>query len=395
MEHIDTSVLVIGRSGTGKSSLLNYLFGKLVERAGAGRPVTPRGIFKHSYEYSDALTIHIYDTWGLEPDKAEEWGDLINEEVARHDAMRISDWFNTVIFCISSNSDRVEYFEAGMIKELIDRGNNVVVAITHCNSQELSENAEVVEKLNNAGVSNDRIINVSSVSETLLCGVTTRQFGRDEVFSAILKNLWGSICVKLPANIRREVHLKLTKKREEQLGEVNGRINARSFIRDKLNRSPSQTLEEFGGEVTAEMEQFVRIAQSKVRERFVQANDYYFALYRQYNALISEANRLEIRVDMKCDFFEGYRRELGDSFSRAGFIDIVGLAVGKELSTAHDVAEVIKEIAVGLKINWASVRNKRRHAQDTINKCYDDLEQALYEQIEAITSSISKMYLLK
>ena len=35
-----TNVLIIGKSGVGKSSLLNYLFGKELQAVGVGAPVT-------------------------------------------------------------------------------------------------------------------------------------------------------------------------------------------------------------------------------------------------------------------------------------------------------------------------------------------------------------------
>ena len=34
---IKTNVLIIGKSGVGKSSLLNYIFGKELEKTGAGK----------------------------------------------------------------------------------------------------------------------------------------------------------------------------------------------------------------------------------------------------------------------------------------------------------------------------------------------------------------------
>ena len=60
---IKTNVLIIGKSGVGKSSLLNYIFGKELEKTGAGKPIS-EGINTHDYEYDDEFVISISDTEG-------------------------------------------------------------------------------------------------------------------------------------------------------------------------------------------------------------------------------------------------------------------------------------------------------------------------------------------
>lgn len=37
------------------------------------------------FDYDDTFHLNIYDTWGLEPDKSEEWKELIVKEVQEHD----------------------------------------------------------------------------------------------------------------------------------------------------------------------------------------------------------------------------------------------------------------------------------------------------------------------
>lgn len=38
-----TNIAIVGKSGIGKSTLLNYLFGKEVAKTGTGEPVTKQG----------------------------------------------------------------------------------------------------------------------------------------------------------------------------------------------------------------------------------------------------------------------------------------------------------------------------------------------------------------
>ena len=131
-----TNVLIIGKSGVGKSSLLNYIFGRELQKVGVGAPVTKMEIKKFTYKYDDHFEMHIYDTWGLEPSvqKAEDWKNTIFKEIGRHDEKKISEWFNTIIFCLNAKSARVEDFEIDIMEELLREKHHVTIAMAHCNS---------------------------------------------------------------------------------------------------------------------------------------------------------------------------------------------------------------------------------------------------------------------
>ena len=44
---IKVNVMILGQSGVGKSSLLNYLFDSQLVKTGAGKPVTKKGEFSN------------------------------------------------------------------------------------------------------------------------------------------------------------------------------------------------------------------------------------------------------------------------------------------------------------------------------------------------------------
>ena len=52
-DKIKTNILIAGKSGVGKSSLLNYIFGEEVAETGAGKPVTAEGLHEYSFELKD------------------------------------------------------------------------------------------------------------------------------------------------------------------------------------------------------------------------------------------------------------------------------------------------------------------------------------------------------
>jgi len=126
------NVVIAGRSGVGKSTLINAVFqGKMAE-TGQGRPVTRevREITK------EGIPVAIFDTRGLEMDRYKETvADL--ERLVRERA-RDSDpskHVHVAWLCISEDSRRVELGESA-VAELLARHVPVIVVITKVRSDQ-------------------------------------------------------------------------------------------------------------------------------------------------------------------------------------------------------------------------------------------------------------------
>ncbi len=206
---LKVNVLILGKSGCGKSSLLNYLWGAKVAEIGTGRPVTPasngvsQGIYSHPPVTLDGLQLIIHDSWGMEANKAEKWVALIKQESRKFDASHsISDWIHTVVYCISAKGARIEDFELDkIIAPLISEGNRILFVLTKADIASEPEKQALRELLTRQVPCNSGIIEISSLSQVLRSGQHTEAFGREEMLEAILANLRQNLIEKIPAQL--------------------------------------------------------------------------------------------------------------------------------------------------------------------------------------------------
>ena len=278
-----TNVLIIGKSGVGKSSLLNYIFGRELQKVGVGAPVTKMEIKKFTYKYDDHFEMHIYDTWGLEPSvqKAEDWKNTIFKEIGRHDEEKISDWFNTIIFCLNAKSARVEDFEIDIMEELLREKNHVTIALTHCNSKSDPDGIvlreSVKEELTKRGIEapDDRnFVFVSNVRKKLLGG-TVEQFGKEEIFISIIRNVWASLKSKVPYQTRRKFENSFALKKAELLKKPD----SLKWIVPFMRKNRIKALER---EINKNCDAFVNELVSEINEMYSDAVEYYTALSKKY-----------------------------------------------------------------------------------------------------------------
>lgn len=108
------NILIAGKTGVGKSTLINSVFRENLADTGIGKPVT-----KHLRRISKkGIPITLYDTRGLElnpkvqKDIKNEIFDLVEQNKQTRDAV------HAVYYCIQANSSRIEETEIDLIKEI-------------------------------------------------------------------------------------------------------------------------------------------------------------------------------------------------------------------------------------------------------------------------------------
>lgn len=193
------NIAVVGRTGVGKSELINYLFGKEVTESGVGKPITKRGFTRQDFELN-GIPGTLFDSWGLEHGKTEQWLKDLHEEMCRRGIDRpVEDWFHTIFFCIDACSSRIQDFEISIIKQLLEEKYRAVVVFTKsdlASNNKINALKDIIEKEISADIS---CIPVCSTSEVLPSGPTI-PFGANDVIMQIYDGFWQSLIQRLPGH---------------------------------------------------------------------------------------------------------------------------------------------------------------------------------------------------
>ena len=157
------NLLILGKTGTGKSSLVNALVGEEVAKVGDAEPET-EDIYPYSAEI-DGKKIIIHDSWGMEVGKEDIWDDIINKKLKEKGIDKdIKDWFHSVTYCIQAGGDRIEDFDLKIIKKFLDDKYNVIVALTKADQINEEKEEQFINTIKkDAGI--DTVVSISANPE--------------------------------------------------------------------------------------------------------------------------------------------------------------------------------------------------------------------------------------
>lgn len=180
------NIVTLGKTGVGKSSLLNYLFGTKFE-TGIGRPVTPADLIETDADIN-GHAVRVYDSWGIEADKLTEWNNLLKDKAQEHGAAKNpEEWFHAVVYCILAGGSRIEDCDANIISNFVNQGYKVTVAITK--ADQISEDDERnFKKAIFETIGKEKINVVSVCVGAKTRSGETKPFGRDELIDSILSS---------------------------------------------------------------------------------------------------------------------------------------------------------------------------------------------------------------
>ena len=145
MGHVN--IIIAGKTGTGKSTLINAAFRSHLAQTGMGRPVTQE---LRLIEKED-IPLRIYDTVGLELDEARKQAsiDEIRELIEGKLSEGSPDGFiHCMWYCVQADSDRLEDAEQEYIREIAEKIPVVLVVTKSYLKKHAREFISVIEQYN-------------------------------------------------------------------------------------------------------------------------------------------------------------------------------------------------------------------------------------------------------
>ena len=198
------NIAIIGQTGVGKSSLLNYLFGfdessGSGAKTGIGRPVTKNGFHQFDVQIKGNRA-SVYDSWGLEVGKEAEWMRELDHELKKRGVDKApADWFHSVFYCIAAAGARIQDADIKIIKKLIDQKYQVSIILTKTDCLSESEERDFISVIKSAFHNNVSVTPVCSVSKKTRTS-EVKPFGKEEVHHQSFVNLVDSLVERVPAH---------------------------------------------------------------------------------------------------------------------------------------------------------------------------------------------------
>eukprot|EP00833_Pecoramyces_ruminatium_P012892 jgi/Orpsp1_1/1186924/evm.model.d7180000054141.1 len=186
------NVMVLGKTGVGKSTLINNLFKGNIAETGVGTPITKEiKRFKN-----ENYPLAIYDVPGFELIKKQQ-NEVINDikNIIKNGYMSndINHAIHCILYCIDCNSNRIDEIEKGFIKLLSSENRNIEVPVPIIIVLTQSINKNTIDGLKriisdlNLGVID--IVPVLAEKMESVDNITIESFGLDKLVEVMEINL--------------------------------------------------------------------------------------------------------------------------------------------------------------------------------------------------------------
>ncbi len=169
------NILVAGKTGVGKSTLINNLFRENLAATGIGKPIT-----EHLRKISkEGIPLVLYDTKGLELESATQTAvkKEIFDTLQKQASLGEEEAIHIAYYCINANSSRIEQMEIEMIKALSEKLPVIIVLTQSIGEPALALKA-YIEDLN---LSVQGIINVMAAPFVITADYTIPAYGLKEL----------------------------------------------------------------------------------------------------------------------------------------------------------------------------------------------------------------------
>lgn len=353
-------ILLLGKTGAGKSSFINYFLGKKVAKTGDGKPCTPRPTI---YELKDGrYPITIFDTKGLEAKGANtQFDEIVKEVKKRNNSDDVFNWFHTIFYCVSMNDPRFQDYEAELINTLMSEiCQHVHIIITQCDGQSKEKIREmrkiITDQLENSD--NIEFFEVVCVNEEHLDGTITEQRGREKVYERVFGLFWEDIAYKLSFDYARSLRGAFVDVADKILFKVENAIDTSFKLKTLIDLVKNEdNLDHIADRLFEELDRDLNDAQEKTDQRFNKILQPAAQLYSSYKGEVMHSFAEDAQlafgdwdVEDWTDVFgllddNAFMNKLFPKMSKKGYINEDGdLADGDDAS----VWEIMKMIAAGV-----------------------------------------------
>lgn len=357
METPNLNIAILGPTGVGKSSLINYLFDdKELREAGAGKPVTEKGFYM-TKKIINGVPINLIDSWGIENGKTEEWEKHLKVFMKDHNVEKeVSEWIHIAMYCISAASDRVQDYDIQTIKHLLKDNIEVVVVLTKIGRSSIEAIAQMTETIQQElGEKKIKIIEANSVQETMMGGMVSKQQGKEELFKAFQLNYLEMLKKRLPDRILSLLHQQ---------------------IDHHKNEIAQQTKRKEAGELA-----------EKLHNQFWNKEINEIVGHEIHQALATYANTLVIKFDKdsleKHGYGTDFKKLLVQTGLNLGVTRLIGLVLGAVVPVADTVVSVA---GIGLAIK--TFVSKDKSTDEIAALFYDEMKTALQKNTGKIRKAI-------
>lgn len=185
------NIIVVGKTGVGKSTLINNVFREQLAETGSGEPVT---MHLRRLERDD-IPVVLYDTRGLE--LKEEVQDQIKTEIVDviHASRRGGDegqYIHAIWYCINAQSNRLETVEKELITYLSSEVEvPIFIVLTQCFLNKQAQ--EFVHSLENMNMAVKGIIPVMAEDFEIMPGQVMHAYGLDKLVEMTYREIPESV----------------------------------------------------------------------------------------------------------------------------------------------------------------------------------------------------------
>ncbi len=195
----EVNLIVIGKTGVGKSSFCNYIFGEELFERGDGAPVT--GWSDHFKYYDvgyESFNLRVFDTVGIETNNLSKWKIELDKfiESRSEKSSTPNDWIHGAFYIINAASARIENPELDVIAGFIEKDIPIQVVLSKSDIATAEQKESLIKQLNLHFGHKVSISEVCSVQMRTRRG-KKEKYGKEKTLDFMLENIDSKLRIKV------------------------------------------------------------------------------------------------------------------------------------------------------------------------------------------------------